>query len=87
MILHTEGVGTEKCTAIMPNTACRWVTVTAPHPLQAPPACHHLLRTGPPLACSHALSPEVWWAMLEHRRHCITAPGTRWPPEPVLARL
>ena len=65
-ILHTEGMGDVEWGAIPPDTACRLVTATAPHPLRALLACHRLLRMVSPLAPHHALTPEVWRAMVDH---------------------
>ena len=58
-LLHAEGMGTVEWGAIVPNTACRWITVAAPHPMRSPPACHRLLRAVPSLAPNHALTREV----------------------------
>ena len=44
-LLHAEGMGAVEWRAIVPDTACRWITVTAPQPMQSPPACHRLLVT------------------------------------------
>ena len=73
--------------AIVPNTACRWITVAAPQPMQSPQACHRLLRAVPSLAPHHALTREVWRAMLSHHRDWMTNPGVRCPPGPVLEQL
>ena len=53
-LLHAEGMGTVEWGAIVPETACRWITVAAPQPMPSPPACHCLLRAGPSLAPHHA---------------------------------
>ena len=71
----------------MPDTACRWITAAASHPMRPPPACHHLLRTVLPLAPRHALTREVWWALLSHPREWMTTPGARHPAGPVLGQL
>ena len=63
-LLHAEGMGTKEWGAIVPDTACRWITVAAPQPMRSPPACHRLLRAVLPLAPHHALTREVWRAML-----------------------
>ena len=47
-LLHAEGMGTVEWGAIMPDTACRWITVAAPQPMRLPPACHRLLGRSPP---------------------------------------
>ena len=73
--------------AIVPDTACRKITAAAPQPMQLPPACHRLLRAVPSLAPHHALTREVWRAMLSHPREWMTNPGTRCPPGPVLEQL
>ena len=73
--------------AIVPDTACRWITATAQRPMQPPPACHCLLPTVPPLAPHHALIREVWRALLNQCEDWMTAPGARCPAEPVLEGL
>ena len=55
-LLHAEDMGTVEWGAIVPDTACRWITAAAPQPMQSPPACHCLLRAVPPLAPYHALT-------------------------------
>ena len=49
-LLHAEGMGTVEWGAIVPGTACRWITAAAPQPMRLLPACHRLLRVvlGPP---------------------------------------
>ena len=86
-LLHAEGMGTVDGGAIVPDTACRWITVAALQPMQSPPACHRLLRAVPSLAFHHALTREVWRAMLNHTREWMTNPGARYPPGPVLEQL
>ena len=86
-LLQAEGMGTVEWGAIVPDTACRWITVTAPQPMQSAPACYRLLRVVPSLAPHHALTREVWRAMLSHYREWMTNPGTRCPPGPVLEWL
>ena len=86
-LLHAEGMGTVEWRAIVPDTACRWITVTAPQPMRSLPACHRLLRAVPSLGPHHALTREVWRAMLSHQREWMTNPGARCPPGPVLAQL
>ena len=71
----------------MPNTASRWITVTAPQPMRSPPACNRLLRAVPSLAPHHALTREVWRAMLSHHREWMTDPRVRCPLGPVLEQL
>ena len=44
-LFHAEGMGTMELGAIVPDTACRWITVAAPQPMRPPPACHRLLLT------------------------------------------
>ena len=51
-LLHAEGMGTVEWGAIVPNTACRWITVAAWQPMRSPAACHRLLRAVP-----HHLGP------------------------------
>ena len=75
------------CGVMVPDTACRWITATAPHPMQQPLACHHLLRTVCPLSSGHALTREVWRALLGQCRDWMTAPGTRYPPGTELEQL
>ena len=73
--------------AIVPGTACRWITVAAPQPMRLPPACHRLLRKVPSLAPQHASTRDVWRAILSHTREWPTNPGARYPPGPVLEQL
>ena len=55
----------------------------------------HAIATGvpppppadPPLAPCHALTREVWRAMLSHQREWMMNPGARYPPRPVLEQL
>ena len=82
-----EGMGTMEWGAIVPDTACRWITVAAPQPMRSPPACHRLLRAVPSLAPPHALAREVWRAMLSQHREWMMNPGARYPPGPVLEQL
>ena len=49
-LIHAEGMGTVEWGAIVPGTACRWITAAAPQPMRSPPACHRLLRMVPSLA-------------------------------------
>ena len=86
-LLHAEGMGTMEWGAIVPNTACRWITAAAPQPMQSPPACHRLLRAVPSKVPPGALTREVWRAMLRHPSDLMTNPGARCPPGPVLQQL
>ena len=86
-LLHAEGMGTVEWGAIVPGTACRWIAAAAPQPMRSPPACHRLLRAVPSLAPQHALTRDVWRAMLGHTREWLTNPGARYPPGPVLEQL
>ena len=86
-LLHAKGMGTLEWTAMVPNTAWRWITAVARHPMRPLPAFQHLLRTVPPLAPRHALTREVWQALLSHPREWMTTPGARYPPRPVLEQL
>ena len=86
-LLHAEGMGTVKWGAIVPSTACRWIPAAAPQPMRLPPACHRLLRAVPSLAPQHALTRDVWGAMLGHTREWLTNPAARYPPGPVLEQL
>ena len=86
-LLHAEGMGTGEWGAIVPDTACRWTTVAAPQPMRSPPACHRLLRGVPSLAPHHALTREVWRAMLSHPREWMTKSGAWCQPGPVLEQL
>ena len=54
-LLHSEGMGTVEFVAIIPNMACRWLSVPAPQPMRLPPGCHRLLRAVRPLAPRHPL--------------------------------
>ena len=67
-LLHAEGMGTLEWGAIVPDTVCRSIIVAAPQPMRSPLACHRLLRAVPSLAPHHALTREVWKAMLSHPR-------------------
>ena len=86
-LLHAEVMGTVEWGAIVPGTACRWITAAAPQPMRSPPACHRLLRMVPPLAPQHAFTRDVSKAVLSHTREWLTNPGARYPPGPVLERL
>ena len=86
-LLHAEGMGTLEWAAIVPGTACRWITVAAPQPMRSPLACHRLLRAVPSLAPQHALMRDVWRAMLSHTREWLTNLSGRYPPGPVLEQF
>ena len=86
-LLHAEGMGTVEWGAIVPDTACRWITVAAPHPMRWPPACHRLLPALAPLAPCHALTREVCRAMLSHHGEWTMTAGARYLPGPVLELL
>ena len=86
-LLHAEDIGTVEWGAIVPDTACRWVTAAAPQPMRSLPACHRLLRAVLPLAPRHALTRDVWRAMLSQPREWLATPGARYPPGPVLNKL
>ena len=86
-LLHTEGMVTVEWGAIVPGTACRWITAAAPQLMRSPPVCHCLLRVVPSLAPQHALTRDVWRAILSHTRECPTNPGAQYPPGPVLKQL
>ena len=74
-LLDAEGMGTVEWGAIVPGTACRWITAAAPQPMRSPPACHRILRAVPSLALQHALTRDVWRAILSHTREWLTNPG------------
>ena len=38
-LLHAEGMETVEWGAIVPGTACRWITAAAPQPMRSPPGC------------------------------------------------
>ena len=86
-LIHAEGMGTVEWGAILPGTACRWITAAAPQPMRSPPACHPLLRMVPSLAPQHAFTRDVWKAVLSHTREWLTNPGARYPLGPVLEQL
>ena len=67
-LLQAQGMGTVESGAIVPDTACRGITVAAPQPMRSPPACHRLLRAVPLLAPREALTRNVWRAMLSDHR-------------------
>ena len=54
------------------DRTCTWIKATAPHPMWPLLACHHLLQTVPPIAPRHALTFEVWLALLSHSRDWMT---------------
>ena len=86
-LLHAEGMGTVEWGANVPDTACRWITVAAPQPMRSQPACHRVLRAVASFAPHHALTREVWRAMLSHPREWMTNPGAWCPPGPVLEQF
>ena len=86
-LLRATGIRTVQWGPIVPDTACRWIPVAAPHPMKPPSACHRLLRAVLSLAPHHALTREVWRAMLSRHREWMTNPGARCPPGPVLAQI
>ena len=86
-LLHAEDMGTVEWGAIVPDTACRWITAATPQPMRLSLACHRLLRTVPPLAPRHAFTWDVWRALLSHPRESLETPGARYPRELVLERL
>ena len=86
-LIHAEGMGTVEWGAIVPGTACRWITAAAPQPMRSPPACHRLLRMVPSLAPQHAFTRDLWKAVLSHTREWLTSLGARYPPGPVLEQL
>ena len=86
-LLHAEDMGNVEWGAIVPDTACRWITVAAAQPMRSPLACHRLLRAVPPLAPRHALTREVWRAMLRHPSESMMKPGARYPAGPVLEQV
>ena len=59
--------------AIVPNTACRWITAAAPQPMQSPPACHRLLRAPPSWPPA---TPSHWKSGGPTR----ATPGSGWQP-------
>ena len=86
-LLHTEGMGTVECGAIVPDTACRWITATTPHSIRLPLAWHHPLRMVGCFAPRHALTHEVQRALLGHCGDWMTAPGAPYPQGSVLEQL
>ena len=86
-LLHAEGMGTVEWGAIVPGTACRWITAAAPQPMRSLPVCHRLLRMVPSLPPQHAFTRDVWKAVLSHTREWLTNAGARYPPGPVLEQL
>ena len=63
-LLHAQDMGTLEWGAIVPDTACKWITAAALQPMRSPRVCHRLLGTVPPLAPRHALPRYVWRANL-----------------------
>ena len=86
-LLHAKGMGTVEWGAIVPGTACRWITAAAPQPMRSPPACHRLLQMVPSLAPQHAFTRDVWRAIQSHTREWLTNQDARYPPGPVLEQL
>ena len=86
-LLHAQDMGTVEWGAIVPDTACRWITAAAPQPMRPPPTCHRLLPRAPPLDPSHALALDVWRALLSRPREWMATPGQQYPPGPLLKRL
>ena len=86
-LLEAEDMGTVEWGAILPGMASRWIAAAAPQPMRSPPACHRLLQAVPSLAPQHALTRDVWGAMLGHTREWLTNRGARYPPRPVLEQL
>ena len=87
VLLHTKDIVTVEWGAIVPNTACRWITAAAPQAMQPQPACHRLLRAVPPLTPRHALTQYVCRALLSHPREWMATLGTGYPPGPLLEQL
>ena len=86
-LLHAEDMGTVEWGAILPDAAFGWITAAALQPMRPPPACHCLLRPVPPLAPRHALTRDVWRAMLSHPGEGMATPVARYLPGPVLEQL
>ena len=86
-LLHAEGMGTIKWGAVVPGTACRWITAAPPQPMRSPPACHRLLRMVTSLAPQHAPTMDVWSSILSHTREWLTNRGARYLPGLVLEQL
>ena len=86
-LLHAEGMENVEVGAIVPDAACRWIIVASLQPMRSPAVCHCLLRGVPSLAPRHALTREVWRAMLSHPREWMMKPGARYSPGPVLEHL
>ena len=86
-LLHADDMGTVKTGAIVPDTACRWITAAAPQYMRPPPAFNRLLRTVPLLAPRHTLTRDVWSTLLSYPREWMATPGARYPPGPVLEQL
>ena len=86
-LLQAEGMETSEWGTLVPDTACRWITPTTLQPMRSPPGCLHVLRTVHPLAPRHALTRELWRALLSHARDWMMKPGARYPPGPVLEQL
>ena len=78
-----RGGGAEGVLVLCGNPAL----VGVAQPMRSPPVCHRLLRAVPFLTPNHALTGEVWRAMLNHTREWMTSPGARYPPGPVLEQL
>ena len=85
-LLHAEGMGTVEWGSIVPDTAGGSL-----RPPRSP--CDRRRRATafygwfPPLAPRHALTQEVWRAMLRHPREWMMKHGARYPPGAVLEQL
>ena len=86
-LVHAKGMGTVKWGGIVPDTACRWITVATPQPMRLPPGCQCFIRAVPSLVPHHALTREVWRAMVSHPRELMTNPVARCRPRPMLEQL
>ena len=86
-LLHAEGMGTVEWGPSCPARRAGGSLRPPLQPMRSPQVCHRLLRAVPSLTPQHALTRDVWRAMLIHTREWLTNPGARYPPGPVLEQL
>ena len=78
-LLHAEGMGTVEWGAIVPGTACRWITAAAPQPMRSPPACQRLLRMVSSLAPQTRLNEGRMEGHTEPHQGVANEPGCTVP--------
>ena len=78
-LLHPDYMRTLEWEAIVPGTACRWITAAAPQPMRSPPACHRLLRMVPSLALPTRLYEGRMEGHTEPHQGLANEPGCTVP--------